>query len=338
MNGHQRISAALNGEMPDKRPVMLHNFMAAAQEAGINMREYREDPQLAAQAHIDFVEKYDLDGILIDVDTSTLAGALGVPVDFPDNEPARTTAGCLHPLEKVKDLRRPTIAGDERIQIWLEICRIVKKYFGEEKYVRGNCDQAPFSLATMVRGTQNLMLDLVSEKKDVFKLLEYCTEAVVQFIDLMAETQVDMVSNGDSPAGPEMISPDMYKTFAMPYEERIIDAAHHKGLSYALHICGDTELILDYMQLTGTDALELDFKTNIEKIYTACSENITLIGTIDPVGVLTFGTPDNVEKEALELLSLYENSPRFIMNAGCAMTPHTPSENIKRLINITHSF
>jgi len=338
MNGHQRITAVLNGEMPDKRPVLLHNFMTAAQEAGVSMRDYREDPQQAAQAHIDFAEKYDLDGILIDVDTCTLAGALGVPVDLPEDEPARTIAGKLRSIKDVKDLGQPNVAGNERIQKWLEICRIIKKYFGDEKFVRGNCDQAPFSLASMVRGTQDFMLDLIADRELVFKLLEYCTDACIQFIALMAETNIDMVSNGDSPAGPEMISPDMYQAFALPYEKKIVAAAHKKGLPYALHICGNTGPILDLMLKAGADALELDFKTDINKIYAAFRNKTVLIGTIDPVGVLTFGSPDEVEREAVELLSLYQDSPRFIMNAGCAMTPNTPPDNIKRLIEVTHSF
>ena len=49
MNGLQRILAALRGEWPDRTPVMLHNFMVAAREPGITMRQYRKDPrQIAA--------------------------------------------------------------------------------------------------------------------------------------------------------------------------------------------------------------------------------------------------------------------------------------------------
>ena len=38
------------------------------------------------------------------------------------------------------------------IQVWLESVRLLKEYFKDEIYIRGNCDQAPFALATMVRG------------------------------------------------------------------------------------------------------------------------------------------------------------------------------------------
>ncbi len=90
MNGYQRIQAALKGEPTDKIPIMLHNFMMAAEENGISMGQYRESPQLIADTFINSVEKYNYDGILVDLDTVTLAGAVGVPVDFPEHEPARS--------------------------------------------------------------------------------------------------------------------------------------------------------------------------------------------------------------------------------------------------------
>lgn len=44
---------------------------------------------------------------------------------------------------------------------------------------------------------------MMTEESRIIELLEYCTDATNQFIRLMAETGADMVSNGDSPAGPE---------------------------------------------------------------------------------------------------------------------------------------
>ena len=48
MNGYDRIKAALAGEPADKTPVMLHNFMMAAAEAGVSMGDYRDNPQTIA--------------------------------------------------------------------------------------------------------------------------------------------------------------------------------------------------------------------------------------------------------------------------------------------------
>ena len=71
MNGYERIKAALEGKETDKVPVMLHNFMMVAKEAGYSMRQYREDPKAIATAFIKSIEKYRYDGILVDIDTAT---------------------------------------------------------------------------------------------------------------------------------------------------------------------------------------------------------------------------------------------------------------------------
>jgi uroporphyrinogen decarboxylase len=334
MNGYERINAALNGEWPDKRPVMLHNFMMAAKEAGFTQKEYREDPEKIAKAHIQAVEKYHYDGVLIDVDTATLAEAVGVPVDFPVEEPARTHGVMLKTLEEVDNLESPDISKNERIQIWLESGRLAKKYFGDEIYVRGNCDQAPFSLASMMRGPAEWMMDLLTGDPRVFDLLDFCTDATTQFIELMTETGVDMVSNGDSPAGPEMISAEMYREYALPYEKRIVQNAHDLNLPYCLHICGNTDIILDAMKESGMDAVELDYKTDIHKIYERFSKDLTFIGNIDPSGVIARGSVKDVEQKTRELLDIYKDSPRLIVNAGCAIPPDTPTENLRKMIEV----
>jgi MtaA/CmuA family methyltransferase len=230
------------------------------------------------------------------------------------------------------------VAKDKGIQHWLELSRIVKEYFGEEKYIRGNCDQAPFSLASMVRGSQELMTDLLLDPERVHQLLEYTTEAGLQFIRLMWETGAHMVSNGDSVAGPEMIPPEYYREFALPYEKRLVDEAHRLGLSYTLHICGDAEVILEDMVKTGADALELDYLTDIQKIYDHCHDSTLMIGNLDPSGVIKYGSPELVREKTLELLEIYRDSPRLMINAGCAIPPDTPSENIRAMIETTHHF
>ena len=328
----------MEGRWTDRRPVMLHNFMMAAREEGISMKEFGEDPQSAANAFIHAAEKYDTDGLLIDLSTATLAGSLGVPVDYPEDEPARTHGSLISSLEEISDLPAVDVASDRGIQHWLEMTRIVKAYFGEEKFIRGNCDQAPFSLASMVRGSQELMTDLLLDPEGVHTLLSYTTEAGLQFIRLMPETGAHMVSNGDSVAGPEMIPPEYYREFAFPYEKQLVNEAHRLGLPYTLHICGDTEVILEDMVKTGADGLELDYLTDIHKIYEHCHVSTLMIGNLDPSGVIKYGSPELVREKTLELLEIYRDSPRLMINAGCAIPPDTPPENIRSMIETTHGF
>jgi MtaA/CmuA family methyltransferase len=339
MNGYQRVAAALRGEWPDRVPVMLHNFMLAAREAGQTMRAFREEPEHIAEAFIRAVETYHYDGVLVDVDTATLAQAVGVPVDLPDDDPARCAGPRLESLDQIQELQPPHLAAHPRIQVWLEATRQLVRHFGDDIYIRGNCDQAPFSLASMMRTPAAWMMDLMDRDRipQVLELLEYCTEASCQFLRLMAETGAHLLSNGDSPAGPEIISPDLYRRFALPYEKRLVDQAHRLGRPHVLHICGCTDRILDDMIASGADGLELDYKTDMQIAHQKMKDRTVFLGNIDPSGVLTHGTASQVERATRALLDVFADTPRFVLNAGCAIPPTAPPENLHAMIRTARS-
>lgn len=340
MTGYERVQAAIEGRWPDSTPVMLHNFMMAAEQAGYTQEQYRNDPRNMAESHIRAVEKYAYDGILADMDTTVMAGSVGVPIDFPANEPARARRPLLHSIREVKNLKMVRVEDYRYIQICLEAVRRMVEHFQGEIFVRGNCDQCPFSIATMMRTPAELMMDLCNEENTglIAELLEYCTEASCQYIRLMAQTGCHMLSNGDSPAGPDLISPEMYARFALPYEKRVAAEAHEQGLPYALHICGDTTKILDTMIDTGADCLELDYKTDGVTAHQVLKDRVTFIGNIDPSGVIARGTPEQVAAETRRVLELFSDTPRYILNAGCAIPQSTPSANIEALVRTARTF
>ena len=294
MTGYERIQAALNGKRADKTPIMLHNFMMAAREAGYTMEQYRNDPKIIADTFIRAVEKYQYDGITVDIDTVTLAGACGVPVDFPNDEPARSHEGLLDSLMDVEQLKPLRIQTYKYVDIWCEAVHLLKQHFQQEIFIRGNCDQAPFSLATMLRGTENLMLDLCLEPQE--------------------------------------------RVFALPYEKKVCDWSHQQGLPYLLHVCGNTDIILDDMISVGADVLELDYLTNTLVAENKMRDRVAFAGNIDPSGVLALGTPALVAEKTEELLRIFQDNPRFILNAGCAIPPTTPAENLETMIRVARDF
>jgi uroporphyrinogen decarboxylase len=62
------------------------------------------------------------------------------------------------------------------------------------------------------------------------------------------------------------------------------------------------------------------------------SGRATFIGDLDPSGVLALGTPELVEAKTRALLEVFADSPRFILNAGCAIPATTPPENLRAMI------
>ena len=340
MNGTERCTAALRGEWPDTIPVMLHNFQMAAREDGISMGRFRRDPRALADAFIHSVERYRYDGVIVDVDTVTLAQAAGVPVNLPEDAPARAHRGRLNDIREVKYLEPVDLRKSERIAVWLEACRLLVSHFNGDVAIRGNCDQCPFTLAALVRGMDAWMAELLDPacEEDIHALLEHCTAITTQFLELMAKTGVAMLSNGDSTAGTDLISPRLYRRFAFPYEQRIVAVSHRLGKPYILHICGDTGPIIDDMIATGADGLEIDYKTDMVSAHEKTRDRTAFIGNIDPSSVIALGTALEVEQKTRALLELFADTPRFILNAGCAIPPDTPSANLHAMIRTAREF
>jgi uroporphyrinogen decarboxylase len=65
------------------------------------MEQFRNDPKVIAECFIKAVEKYRYDGVVVDIDTGNISRAVGVKVDFPVDDPARTHDGNLENLEMV---------------------------------------------------------------------------------------------------------------------------------------------------------------------------------------------------------------------------------------------
>jgi uroporphyrinogen decarboxylase len=101
-----------------------------------------------------------------------------------------------------------------------------------------------------------------------------------------------------------------------------------------LHICGKTELILEDMVSSGADALELDYKTDVRRAHDVLAGRSTFVGNIDPSGVLALGTPALVEQKTRELMEVFADTPRFILNAGCAIPSTTPPDNLRAMIKV----
>lgn len=101
-----------------------------------------------------------------------------------------------------------------------------------------------------------------------------------------------------------------------------------------LRIRGKTELILEAMFSGGAGALELDHQTDLRRAHQIIRRQVTFTGNVDPGGVLALGTPQVVEQKTREVVESYPGTPRFILNADCALPAPLPPENIMAMVRV----
>ena len=334
MNSLERVKAVLAGQIPDRVPVCLHNFMLAAREAGIPMEEYRSDPEAMARAHLTALDKYGHDCILIDTDTTMLAEAMGATSECAPNEPGRIVAPAIRSLRDVDRLKVVNPESDGRIPALLEGVRLIAKQVGTEVAIRGNADQAAFDLACMVRGIEEFLMELASDSENpaIGRLLEICYQSHLAVHRALRKAGAHFTSMGDSLAGPDVISPAMFDRFARPYEERLVKDLTAEGIFPVIHICGDTSRILGFLSGYDFCGFELDYKTDAVRAKSRVGARHVLFGNIDPSGVIARGTPMMIREKTRQLIALWKPGGLFVLNAGCAIPANTPEENIRALL------
>lgn len=335
MNGYERIMKVLNGEKPDRVPMMLHNFMSASKEFGYTMKEFRSDPRVISKVFVDAAVKYGLDGILTDIDTAIEAHAMGALVDFPDDEPARVIGPAGKDFDEIYAKVTPeSLIADERVQIYLEAIRLMRKQVGGEILIRGNADQGPYSLAMLIYGMENFLMDLMDEDRQehIIKLIDKCYDVHLAFHKLIKEAGADITSFGDSSCGPDLISRDMYMTYANPYHRKLRNDLMDDKIKCICHICGNLDNILPDVADVRFAGIEVDYKTNVTRAHDILKGKSVMSGPIDPSGVFAFGDTSTVIRETENVLEIFKDG-NIIIGAGCALPEITPEANIRAFVD-----
>ncbi|MGL4944422.1 MAG: uroporphyrinogen decarboxylase family protein [Thermoguttaceae bacterium] len=340
MNGFERISATLDGREVDAAPIMLHNFMFAAREANLTMREFRSCPKKMSRTFIDCSLKYGLDGILTDVDTALEAFAMGAATTFPDDLPAKVVAPISDRIEEVIEATDPAkLRQDERVQIYLEAIRLMREEVGGEIFIRGNADQGPFSLAAAVYGLPNMMMGMTAPENEalIFKLIECCYDVHLSFHQMVADAGADMTSFGDSMASPDLISPKMYKKFVAPFHTRLVRELAEDKIRTVCHVCGKTDLILEPLAEHRFAGVEIDYKTDIVKARDCMKNRSVVFGIVDPSGVFCLGDEAAITEATTQVLRTFHGRG-LVIGAGCALPAETPADNIRTFVRIVRRF
>ncbi len=337
MNSYERCLAAIQFRDVDRMPTDLHNFLMCAEESGMDFGAFVLDDSAMAEMQINMWEEFGHDMLLIENGTAALAQALGCGVIYRKKGAPVAHTTAVKQLEDIRNLKMPADFWESpllKAQI-LTVERLVQ-HFGREVFLIGRGDQGPFSLASQLYGMDRLLEDLMDEEaeEDVHRLLEFCTSACIAYHEKLLQLGVPMTSMGDSTAGPDVISPAMYETFAVPYEKKVVEAVHRKGGLISLHICGNATKIIDQMCNLGADVLEIDQKTDLKTAVRAAKENCALLGQVNPV-LLSNGTQQEVKEAAERILQIVggKSTTGFILGPGCALGGDTPKENIQALID-----
>jgi uroporphyrinogen decarboxylase len=353
MNSIERTHTVLNGGIPDRVPVDLHNFMMTAYASGIPFPDYFKDGEAMAEGQIRAWREYGHDVLILENGTAALAEACGCEVEYMDSTAPVSHGPAIRSLDEIDKLKVPDPYTAFPLTENLKATHIVAEEIGKQAYIIGRADQGPFSLAAMLLGMEEFLMHLAiadsarsrrpnpkaeETAAKLHRLLEFALEVTTRYAYAQIEQGAHATSIGESLSGPDVCSPRTYKMFEWAYAKKMVEQLKRHDIVLAYHICGDATEIVPDMVDTGATILELDYKVDMAKVKRATVGRTTVLGPIDPSGVLALGTPDLVDQKSKEAIEVLGHNGGLILGPGCALPPATPPDNIHALVEAAKKY
>jgi uroporphyrinogen decarboxylase len=341
MNSIERTMLAIQHKVTDRVPVDLHNFLVTARLMGAtNFADFFRNGEALAEGQIAAWKRFGHDVLIVENGTAALAQACGVNVVYQSDTAPVAKEPAIKSLDEVDRLKVPDPHRDPLLSELLKATRIVAGEIGDKAFIIARGDQGPFSLACEIRGMSEFMMDLaLGEQTDkIHQLLDFCRQVTTRYALAQIEAGGHATSIGESPSGPDLLSPRYYRLYAYPHVKKLVDDLKAKGILLAYHICGNATPIINDMVSSGAAIIEIDQKSDQKACKAAARGKATLLGPVDPSGVMAKGTPELVMEKCREAIENLGEGGGFILGPGCALPATTPDENIDAMIEAAKKY
>ena len=158
---------------------------------------------------------------------------------------------------------------------------------------------------------------------------------------ICTQIQSDLVTFSGSVSSMSVVSPDLYRRYALPFLCEAIEILHRYGVLARVHMCGRSCAALDMLVEAGADVLEpLESDpggdVTLRDVKEQYGDRICLKGNVNTFETLARGTPEQVYAAARQCIADAGEGGGFILSTGDQVPVDTPEENFRALIRAAH--
>ena len=312
-------------------------------QAGRHLPEYRETrakardfldfcytPSLAAEATLQPVRRYQMDGAILFADILLILDAMGRNVRFLEGEGPRvdpaTKASDLTnvPMDKILARLAPVGETVERVRSALDNSTTLIGFCGSPWTVgvytiegRGGTDKAD----SRKFGYQH--------PAELDGMLDHLVEASAHYLKMQADAGADALMLFESWA--EGLPEDAFDRWVIGPTAKLVQRVRTLGVKQPIigFPRGAGMLVLDYAERTGVNAVGLDTAIPLKRINAALPKGMPVQGNLDPMRLVAGGK--GMEDRVREIITSLKGRPH-IFNLGHGVTPEVPIANVEAVL------
>lgn len=345
-NGRQLFLGSLEAEIPEVPPVFLRDLTLGLDVTGYSTPEVcgsAYDADKSADSVLALHERLGQDAVVGCIHYVGLEiEALGGRVKYPERgipsvvrHPFQDTAD---PELVLLDMRReapfPNVARSYRL--------VGERLGGTAALV---CNiEGPVTKAALLRGMENLALDMFFNKELAAKYVDYATDLSMEYLrTIESQAELDCTFLASASDNPDIFGTEAFRRFTVPNLRRLTDASSALGLPTVFHPHGDMSapenlpLVEDIID-AGVKGFQFAERNDHAVLRKTFGKRIALMGGIDAFSTLLLGPQEKIVKETEGFLKDFRPWDRYVFMCSCSLHRGMPLAHVDSMMRSVLEF
>lgn len=253
----------------------------------------------------------------------------GVYMGTKINEP-RVIEYPIKSVAEWKELKNIDV-NEGRAKVVLDAIKILKKKDLDVPIIANLT--GPVSTASSLMEPMEYYKELRKKPKESHEFMEFVTENLIAFGKAQLQAGADVLTISDPSGTGEILGPKMFREFAVPYLNKIIDELKEfAGGGTIIHICGRLKSIYKELNELHSDAVSFDSITSAVQVCEKVSGK-AIMGNVSTLALET-NTPEGLKNIAKNCMDSGVN----ILSPACGIGPRTKLENIQSIVETAKEY
>jgi uroporphyrinogen decarboxylase len=332
VHGVERIRRTIAFQPCDRPPVIPQVFGWAALACGRSLDDYLSSGAVAAACQLEACARHGYDAVFAVLDLTLEAEAAGGEIQ---RRPGLYPAVLRPPHQPDDDFRRsrvPDPLREGRLPQVLEMATTLRRACGDQVLVVGLV-QGPMTLAVQLVGMERALYLAADDPDRFLQLLDHAARVGDAFGRAQLAAGAHVVLLFEPAACPEVVPPGLFREMIAPRLAALFAAFRGAGaIANWLHVAGATAPILPRYHALGADIGNFDYCVEPERLVADPALGaLCLDGNVRSLSFVMDASAD-VEREAAQLLRLFERRGGFILSSGCEIPPEARPDNVAALV------
>ncbi len=344
MNSRQQIQGLFNKGFSGPPPLfsgLISVTEVGLESQGLMFYEIHGDAVKMARAAASTYRVSGFGSAVLPLDLCVEAEALGATVDFMKGSEWADYPRVVEFRYKSIDefaaesaeiavkFSQESAVNQSRIPIVLDAIKLLKEDVGNEVVI-GSYVPGPFTLLSMLVETGALYASLRRSAEAVHNAMEILTQVIVTLGNAYHLAGADFLTIHEMGGSPGALGPKLFEKIVLPHLKVLFSRLPRPAV---LSACGRTTGTMKLLAASGADALSVDQTNDLVQSRKELPD-VLLFGNLDPVGVISQGTPDEIRKAVASAV----RSGVDAIWPGCDFYPQTPLENLRALVEASRKF